>query len=108
MATTLGKGANCALLDAISLAENLTLPRLYPVPSPFYSLYNQALSALDVRRSFRAQLLRFAKESISRRLEERSRSEFLQNVFYLGEGKLATFCRDTGIELALKWIARDR
>ncbi|KAH8648312.1 hypothetical protein BGZ60DRAFT_499693 [Tricladium varicosporioides] len=106
MATTLGKGANCALLDAISLAENLTLSRPYAAPSPFYSLYNRALSELDLRRCFSAELSKFAKESISRRLEERYRSEFLQNIYYLGEGKFATFCRDTGIELALKWIER--
>ncbi|KAH6714315.1 hypothetical protein BKA61DRAFT_551754 [Leptodontidium sp. MPI-SDFR-AT-0119] len=108
MATTLGKGANCALLGAISLTENLTLPRLYTSPSPFYSLYSQALSTLDTRQSFSAQLVKFSKESVARRLEERSRSEFLQTVFYFGEGKLATFCRDTGIELALKWIERER
>lgn len=108
MATSLGKGANCALLDAISLTDNLTLPRLCTAPPRFYSLYSQALSALDTRRSFSAQLLKFAKESIARRLEERTRSEFLQSVFYLGEGKLAAFCRETGIELALKWIERDR
>jgi 2-polyprenyl-6-methoxyphenol hydroxylase-like FAD-dependent oxidoreductase len=106
MATTLGKGANCALLDAIALAETLTLTPLYKNSSPASSIYSQPRSSYEVTRTRRTQLYKFAQDNVSRRLEERSRSAILQNLFYFGEGKLKAYVRDKGLDFMLKWVER--
>jgi 2-polyprenyl-6-methoxyphenol hydroxylase-like FAD-dependent oxidoreductase len=62
----LGKGANCALLDALDLAETLRKPRAL-VPS-----------------TRRVDLHECAAESVKRRLMERQRSALIQNLVYFG------------------------
>jgi 2-polyprenyl-6-methoxyphenol hydroxylase-like FAD-dependent oxidoreductase len=82
----LGKGANCALLDALDLAETLRKPRaLFP-----------STRRVDLREC--------AAENVKRRLRERQRSALIQNLVYFGDNKLKEFCRERGLKMALGWI----
>lgn len=82
----LGKGANCALLDAVDLSESLSRPAML-VPS---------------RRP--QELRKRADESVKRRLKERQRSALMQNLVYFGDNKLKDFCRERGLKMAMDWI----
>lgn len=87
MTTTLGKGANCALLDAFSLAETLSMGT--KSVHPF---------------SRRYELNKFAIDNISRRLRERQRSGFLQNILFFGGNRVERYCREKVLKAALSWI----
>jgi hypothetical protein len=82
----LGKGANCALLDALDLAEILRKP---------------AALILSTRR---VELRKCAAENVKRRLRDRQRSALIQNLVYFGDNKLKEFCRERGLKMALGWI----
>ena len=84
MSNMLGKGANCALLDAVSLAETLT--------SPNYS-----------RRS-PIRLHKYVTENIDRRMRERHRSALMQKLVFYGENKIKGFMRDKALPYTLKRI----
>jgi 2-polyprenyl-6-methoxyphenol hydroxylase-like FAD-dependent oxidoreductase len=86
MHTMLGKGANCALLDAVDLAETLSRPA--------------ALKA-STRRS---ELRKRAEENVKRRMRERQRSALIQNLVYFGDNKLKEFCREHSLKMAFDWI----
>jgi hypothetical protein len=82
----LGKGANCALLDAFDLAEILRKP---------------AALILSTRR---VELHKCAAENVKRRMRGRQRSALIQNLVYFGDNKLKEFCRERGLKMALGWI----
>jgi 2-polyprenyl-6-methoxyphenol hydroxylase-like FAD-dependent oxidoreductase len=92
MSTMLGKGANCALLDSLSLAEAL-----------------EACSTdrrLSIRDQYR-QLCKFSIDNVERRKTERKRSALVQNLVYLGENKVLEYCREHSLKLALGWVGGD-
>lgn len=74
MSNTLSRGANCALLDAASLAECLT--------SPTYDRH----SPTDINA--------YMKENIERRLNERLRSFLMQKIVFPGQNSLKGFVRN--------------
>ena len=82
----LGKGANCALLDAVDLAETLKRP------------------SIRISYKRRYELKRRADENVKRRTRERTRAGTIQNLVYLGDTRLREFCREKGLEVALEWI----
>jgi len=82
ISTMLGKGANCALLDAIDLAESFRRPEMLN-PSK--------------RRS---ELRKRADENVKRRMKERQRAALIQSLVYFGDNKLQQFCRDQGLKMA--------
>lgn len=82
----LGKGANCALLDTIDLAESLKRP---------------AMISSSKRRS---ELHKRAEENVKRRMKERQRSALIQNFVYLGDSKLKEFCKEHGLKAAFGWV----
>lgn len=84
MSNMLGKGANCALLDAVSLAETISSPK-----------YN--------RRS-PTRLTRYVTENIERRQRERQRSALMNKIAFFGENKLKGFVRDKALPFALRRI----
>ncbi|KFZ04825.1 hypothetical protein V502_09994 [Pseudogymnoascus sp. VKM F-4520 (FW-2644)] len=84
MSNTLSRGANCALLDATSLAECLT-SRTYDRHSP-----------TDINA--------YVKENIDRRLNERLRSFLMQNTVFPGQNSLKGFVRNMTLPLALHRI----
>jgi 2-polyprenyl-6-methoxyphenol hydroxylase-like FAD-dependent oxidoreductase len=86
ISTMLGKGANCALLDAVDLAETLRIPSM--------------LSHTKRRAALRQR----ASENVKRRLNERQRSALIQNLVYFGDGKLKEFCKTHGLKMAFEWI----
>jgi len=85
----LGKGANCAILDALSLGEGLEV-------CSFDRIYSN--------RQLYRQLCKFAIDNVERRHRERSRSGTIQTMVYLGENKVMEFLRDHGLRMALGWI----
>ncbi|KAI9742544.1 MAG: hypothetical protein M1818_003684 [Claussenomyces sp. TS43310] len=88
MATTLGKGANCALLDAISLAETLSLPPKKILSQPL----------------LRRELRKFTVDNIDRRLRERQRSGLLQNLMFFGNSRFKSYFRQKLLKAALGYI----
>ncbi|KAH7364550.1 hypothetical protein BKA65DRAFT_140569 [Rhexocercosporidium sp. MPI-PUGE-AT-0058] len=86
ISTMLGKGANCALLDTIDLAETLQQPSMIHVSN---------------RRS---ELQKRAEEGVKRRMKERQRSGLIQNFVYLGDSKLREFCKEHGLKAAFGWV----
>ncbi|KFY06965.1 hypothetical protein V492_07570 [Pseudogymnoascus sp. VKM F-4246] len=84
MSNTLSRGANCALLDAISLAECLTSPT-YDRHSP------TSISA-------------YVNENIERRSNERLRSFLMQKVVFPGQNNLKGFVRNLTLPHALRQI----
>jgi 2-polyprenyl-6-methoxyphenol hydroxylase-like FAD-dependent oxidoreductase len=82
----LGKGANCAILDAVDLAEKLCMP----------------ISITPSKR--RLELQKCAAENVKRRLRERQRSGLIQSLVYFGDNKLEEFCREQGLKMAIGWI----
>ncbi|RDW73539.1 hypothetical protein BP6252_07446 [Coleophoma cylindrospora] len=86
MSTMLGKGANCALLDAVSLADAIQFPRM------------------DIPQLRRAALRKCAVDNVKRRLRERQRSAVLQSMVYFGDNRFKEYCRDHGLKMALGWI----
>jgi 2-polyprenyl-6-methoxyphenol hydroxylase-like FAD-dependent oxidoreductase len=86
ISTMLGKGANCALLDALDLAETLR---------------KSTTLAPSTRR---IELRKCAAENVKRRLRERQRSALIGNLVYFGDSKLKEFCREHGLKMALGWI----
>ncbi|QSZ29892.1 hypothetical protein DSL72_004410 [Monilinia vaccinii-corymbosi] len=108
--TTLGKGANCALLDAVSLAETLSTP---VSPSPTSQGENRWLTPKNAFRTspklvgtveLRPALRKFAMENVKRRHRERQRSAFLQNLVYFGDNKFKEYCRERVLKSALGWV----
>jgi 2-polyprenyl-6-methoxyphenol hydroxylase-like FAD-dependent oxidoreductase len=89
MSTMLGKGANCAILDALSLAEALEV-----------CSSSRGFSNFNIRR----QLFKFSIDNVERRQKERHRSGVVQNLVYLGENKVLEFCRQHSLKMALGWI----
>lgn len=84
MSNILSRGANCALLDAMSLADHITSPT-YDRSSP---------TSLDA----------YVKENIERRLNERYRSYLLQKVMFSCQNRFMGFVRNTTLPLALRRI----
>ena len=84
MSNILSRGANCALLDAVTLAEHITSPA-YDRSSP---------TSLDI----------YVKENIERRQHERYRSYLLQKVMFSGQNRIMGFVRDKTLPLALRRI----
>lgn len=108
--TTLGKGANCALLDAVSLAETLSPPVCSPPTSQGenHQLTSES-GALSSRKlvgtvELRPALHTLAAENIKRRHRERQRSAFLQNLVYFGDNKFKEYCRERVLKSALGWV----
>lgn len=88
MSTMLGKGANCAILDVVSLSENIT---------PFASQY-----------TCKAKLAGCTRDNLKRRAKERQRSAVVQSLVNFGDGKLRAFCREKGLKMALTWVEERR
>lgn len=86
MSTMLGRGANCALLDALNVAEALQAPNIT-------SRYRRLAA---VRKCVRS--------NIERRTLERQRSGYIQNVVYFGDNKPKEFLRDHALKTALGWV----
>ncbi len=84
MSNMLGKGANCALLDAVSLAETLT--------------------SLTYNRRSPIRLAKYVQENIDRRMRERQRSALMQKLIFYGENKIKGFLRDKALPYTLKRI----
>ncbi|KAL5353459.1 hypothetical protein ACLOAV_001496 [Pseudogymnoascus australis] len=84
MSNTLSRGANCALLDAVSLAECLT--------SPTYDRHSPA------------SISAYVNENIERRSHERLRSFLMQKVVFPGQNSLKGFVRNMALPLALHRI----
>jgi hypothetical protein len=84
MSNTLSRGANCALLDAISLAECLT--------SPMYDRH----SPTNIRA--------YVNENIERRSNERLRSFLMQKIVFPGQNSLKGFVRNMTLPIALHRI----
>lgn len=84
MSNTLSRGANCALHDAISLAECLTSPT-YDRHSP------TSMSA-------------YVNENIERRSHERLRSFLMQKVVFPGQNSIKGFVRNMTLPHALRQI----
>lgn len=82
----LGKGANCALLDAYDLAATLRRPSI----------------TITLKR--RWEIRKRAEENVKRRLVERKRAALIQSFVYLGDSKLKEFCREQGLKMAFEWI----
>lgn len=82
----LGKGANCALLDALDLAEKLRMPNA-TLPS-----------------GLQYELQKCAAENVKRRLRERQRGALIQSLVYFGDNKLKEFCRERGLKMAIGWM----
>ncbi|PQE32202.1 FAD-dependent monooxygenase protein [Rutstroemia sp. NJR-2017a WRK4] len=106
--TTLGKGANCALLDAVSLAETLSPPVTPPGTSQSSNVQSYPQkprqSRLPPTISLRPALRTFAAENVKRRHRERQRSAFLQNLMYFGDNKFKEYCRERVLRSALGWV----
>ncbi|KFY56208.1 hypothetical protein V496_06763 [Pseudogymnoascus sp. VKM F-4515 (FW-2607)] len=84
MSNTLSRGANCALLDAVSLAECLT--------SPTYDRHSPA------------SINAYVNENIERRSHERLRSFLMQKVVFPGQNSVKGFVRNMALPLALHRI----
>jgi hypothetical protein len=84
MSNMLGKGANCALLDAVQLAELLT--------SKTWNIRN------------RYRLTKYVEENIERRSRERQRSAMMQRIVYFGGNKVKGFVRAKTLPVMLKRI----
>lgn len=82
----LGRGANCALLDALSLAEVVNSP----------SIITSYMRSLKLRR--------VVDENVDRRIRERRKGALLQGMVYLGDNRLEEFCRNHGLKAALGWL----
>ncbi|KFZ19616.1 hypothetical protein V501_00617 [Pseudogymnoascus sp. VKM F-4519 (FW-2642)] len=80
MSNMLSRGANCALLDAISLAECLTSPT-----------YDQCSPGLNT----------YVKENIERHVRERHRSFLMQKIMFFGQNRLKGYVRDKALPLTL-------
>src|SRR4051812_24260649 len=106
--TTLGKGANCALLDAVSLAETLSPPVTPPGTSQSSNVQSYPQkprqSPLPPTLHLRPALRTFAAENVKRRHRERQRSAFLQNLMYFGDNKFKEYCRERVLRSALGWV----
>ncbi|TEY40383.1 hypothetical protein BOTCAL_0434g00070 [Botryotinia calthae] len=108
--TTLGKGANCAVLDAVSLAETITPPVSPPstsqggniqlTPEGTHKSRRKLAGTVELRPGLRA----FAVENVKRRHRERQRSAFLQNLVYFGDNKFKEYCRERVLKNALGWV----
>lgn len=84
MSNTLSRGANCALLDAVSLGDQLV--------SPLYE------------RHFPTEMNAYVKESVERRLNERQRSFLMQKIVFPGKSSLKGFVRNMTLPVALRRI----
>jgi len=86
ISTMLGRGANCALLDVMSIAE---------------ALQTQFISSRYIRH---VALRKCVRNNVERRLKEQQRGAFVQKMVYFGNNKLKEYLRDHGLEAALGWI----
>ncbi|KFY67397.1 hypothetical protein V496_01588 [Pseudogymnoascus sp. VKM F-4515 (FW-2607)] len=84
MSNTLSRGANCALLDAVSLAECLT--------SPAYDRHSPT------------NINTYVKENIKRRLNERQRSYLMHKIMFPGQHSFEGFVRNITLPVALHRI----
>ncbi|KAH6675569.1 hypothetical protein B0J14DRAFT_586781 [Halenospora varia] len=90
ISTMLGKGANCALLDAYDLSVVLQKTTI-------------------LHPAIRSSLLRQAAlENVKRRTKERQRSALIQSLVYFGDSKLKEICKLYGLKMALGWIEDPR
>lgn len=91
MSNTLSRGANCAIVDAVSLAGRIT--------SPAYKRERRQPTALDD----------YVRENIKRRKIERERSSMMQKIMFSGQNRLSGFVRNKVLPSSLKKIdALDR
>ncbi|ELR06459.1 hypothetical protein GMDG_07984 [Pseudogymnoascus destructans 20631-21] len=91
MSNTLSRGANCAIMDAVALADRVT--------SPAYRRERRQSAALDD----------YVRENIARREVERQRSYMMQKIMFPGKHKLRGFIRNRVFPSSLKKIdAMDR
>lgn len=86
MSNTLSRGANCAILDAVALADRIT--------SPTYKRERRQPTALDG----------YVRENIERRQVERQRSYMMQKIMFSGQNRLRGFVRDKTLPSSLKRI----
>lgn len=86
MSTMLGRGANCALLDVLSIAEALESP------------------SSSTRYARNIALRKCVRTNVDRRVVERQRGAFVQNLVYFGDNKLKEFLRDHSMKKALDWV----
>ncbi|KAH8602811.1 hypothetical protein B0O99DRAFT_604380 [Bisporella sp. PMI_857] len=83
ISTMLGKGANCALLDTIAVAEALQ-------PTSMFTPYSR-----------RTRLQKAVVGNVERRQRERRRGKVVQNMVYFGDNTFKEFCRKHGLKMAL-------
>lgn len=86
MSNTLSRGANCAIMDAIALADRIT--------SPAYNQERRQPNALDD----------YVRENIERRQIERQRSSMMQKIMFSGQNRLRGFVRNKALPSSLKKI----
>ncbi|KFY45130.1 hypothetical protein V495_03107 [Pseudogymnoascus sp. VKM F-4514 (FW-929)] len=86
MSNTLSRGANCAILDAVALAERIT--------SPAYRSERHQTTALDD----------YVRENIERRQVEQQRSYMMQKIMFAGKNWLRGYVRDKALPSSLKKI----
>ncbi|KFY06935.1 hypothetical protein V492_07601 [Pseudogymnoascus sp. VKM F-4246] len=86
MSNTLSRGANCAILDAVALADRIT--------SPTYRSERLQPTALDD----------YVRENIERRQVERQRSYMMQKIMFSGQNRLRGFVRDKALPHSLNKI----
>ncbi|KAE8380492.1 hypothetical protein BDV26DRAFT_257415 [Aspergillus bertholletiae] len=86
MAPFLGKGAACAMMDAVDLAQTVVrLPR----------------ATVHERQ---VMLRRYVDVMRTRRLKERKRSAFVMNICFFGTTPLRAALRDYGMQVANYWL----
>lgn len=114
MSNMLGRGANCALADAVSLADtlshyvgtSLTPPGTGIVADALgnYSHVTSHPQASEVPKSLSVRLAQYIAENIARRTRERKRSAMMQQIVSFGENKLRSYAREVALPYALKRI----
>lgn len=86
MSNTLSRGANCAIADAVALADRIM--------SPAYRSERRQPTALDD----------YVRGNIERRQVERRRSYMMQKIMFSGQNRLRGYVRDKTLPSSLKKI----
>lgn len=86
MAPFLGKGAACAMIDAIDVAKVIA----------------QLPSASQAKR--REDFKKYVAAMMRRRLKERHRSAFVMNLCFFGTTPFRAAIRDYGMQMANFWL----